>query len=206
MGSAHAIWDALKHAADGQPPLFYLIEAHFGSLVRNPEIAFRIPSIFGFVCVLVFLFAFIRKRTSGGYALLCSALLLLTILFDTYAIEARPYSLEVACFALALLCYQHAPGARWMILMAVALALAENLHYYAIFALVPFGAAEIAYFWKTRRFRVGRLAGFSLRIAAAAVVVPAASRFDAHLRAASAGSGFSRPDFGDLRLDFCVAQ
>lgn len=154
LGSAHAIWDALKHAADGQPPLFYLIEAHFGSLVRNPEIAFRIPSIFGFVCVLVFMFAFIRKRTSGGYALLCSALLLLTILFDTYAIEARPYSLELACFALALLCYQHAPAARWMILMAVALALAENLHYYAIFALVPFGAAEIAYFWKTRRFRV----------------------------------------------------
>jgi len=154
LGSPHAIWQALTQAADGQPPLFYLIEGHLGGLVRNPEIAFRIPSIFGFACALLFVFVYTRKRTSGADALLCSALLLLTILFDTYAIEARPYSLEVACIALALLCYQHAPAPRWMILMAAALALAENLHYYAIFALVPFGFAEIAYLWKTRRFRV----------------------------------------------------
>ena len=153
LGSAQAIWQALKNAADGQPPLFYLIEARFGSLVHHQEIAFRIPSILGFACVLVFVFAFTRKRTSAAHALLCSALPLLTILFDTYAIEARPYSLEVACFALALLCYQHAPAARWMVLMGLALGLAENLHYYAVFALVPFGAAEITFFWKTRRFR-----------------------------------------------------
>jgi hypothetical protein len=154
LGSAQAIWQALKNAADGQPPLFYLIQAHFGSLVRQQEIAFRIPSIVGFACVLAFVFAFTRKRTTAGYALLCSALPLLTILFDTYAIEARPYSLEVACFALALLCYQQAPAARWMVLMGLALLLAENLHYYAVFALVPFGAAEITLFWKTRRFRL----------------------------------------------------
>jgi hypothetical protein len=153
LGNAQAIWQALKNAADGQPPLFYLIEAHFGSLIRQQEIAFRIPSIAAFACVLLFVFAFTRKRTTAGYALLCSALLLLTILFNTYAIEARPYSLEVACFALALLCYQHAPAASWMVLMALALGLAENLHYYAVFALVPFGAAEITLLWKTRRFR-----------------------------------------------------
>jgi Dolichyl-phosphate-mannose-protein mannosyltransferase len=154
LGAARAIWDALMHAADGQPPLFYLIEGHFGNFVRNPEIAFRIPSIVGFACALVFMFAFTRKRTSGGYALLCCALLLLTILFDTYAFEARPYSLEVACFALALLCYQHAPAARWMVLMGLALAVAQNLHYYAMFGLVPFGAAEIAFYWLTRRLRL----------------------------------------------------
>jgi hypothetical protein len=154
LGSPQAIWQALMHAADGQPPLFYLIEAHFGALVRDPEIAFRIPSILAFACVLVFVYAFLRKRTTSANALLCSALLLLTILFDTYAVEARPYSLEVACIALAMLCYQHAPSPRRMILMALALALAENLHYYAIFALVPFAAAEIAYVLKTRRFRL----------------------------------------------------
>jgi hypothetical protein len=154
LGSAAAIWAALKNAADGQPPLFYLIEAHLGNLLRNPEVALRIPSMFGFACVLVCVFVYARRRTTGGYALLCSALLLLTILFDTYAVEARPYSLEVACFALALVCYQRAPAARWMILMGLALGLAENLHYYAIFGLVPFGAAEIFLFWRTRRIRV----------------------------------------------------
>src|ERR1700691_4692095 len=43
LGSPQAIWQALKNAADGQPPLFYLIEAYFGSLVRHQEIAVRIP-------------------------------------------------------------------------------------------------------------------------------------------------------------------
>ena len=154
LGSAHAIWDALKRAADGQPPLFYIIEAHAGTLFRNEEIAYRMVSILGFACVLTFVFLFARRRTNAWYALLCSALLLLTILFDTYAIEARPYSLEVACFALALLCYQHAPAPAWMIVMGCSLALAENLHYYAVFAMVPFGLAEAALLWKTRRLRI----------------------------------------------------
>src|SRR5580704_3813906 len=43
LRSAHAIWQALKNAADGQPPLFYVIQAHFGNLASNHEIAFRIP-------------------------------------------------------------------------------------------------------------------------------------------------------------------
>jgi hypothetical protein len=154
LNSAHEIWQALKSAADGQPPLFYLIQAHFGNLAGNHEIAFRIPSILAFACILIFTFAFTRKRTTAAYALFCSTLLLLTILFDTYAIEARPYSLEVACFALAILCYQRAPSTRWMILMALSLALAENLHYYAVFPLVPLGAAEIAFTAKTRRLRL----------------------------------------------------
>jgi 4-amino-4-deoxy-L-arabinose transferase-like glycosyltransferase len=154
LSGPHEIWQALEKAADGQPPLFYLIESHFGNLASNHEIAFRIPSILAFACILIFTFAFARKRTTAANAVLCSALLLLTILFDTYAIEARPYSLEVACFALAILCYQHAPSTRWMLLMALSLALAENLHYYAVFPLVPFGAAEIAFTAKTRRFRL----------------------------------------------------
>lgn len=153
LGNARAIWDALKNAADGQPPLFYLIEAHASTLLRNEEISYRLISIFGLACVLIFVFLFACRRTNAAYALLCSALLLVTILFDIYAVEARPYSLEVACFALALLCYQRAPAPAWMIVMGLALALAENLHYYAIFALVPFGAAEAAMLAKTRQIR-----------------------------------------------------
>jgi hypothetical protein len=153
LGSAHAIWQALKNAADGQPPLFYLIEQFFSKLTSNEEIGFRVASILGFLCVLLCIFVFVRGRSNGAYALLCSSLLLLTVLYSTYAVEARPSSLVVACFALALICYQHAPDAPWMIPMGLALALAENLHYYAVFALVPFGAAEIAVYVKTRRIR-----------------------------------------------------
>ena len=82
-------------------------------------------------------------------------MLLITVLYDPYAIEARPYSLLVACIAIALLCYQRAPETGWMILMGFSFAAAEALHYYAVFALVPFGLAEIALSLKARRLRLG---------------------------------------------------
>src|ERR1700689_3477697 len=54
LSGPHEIWQALEKAADGQPPLFYLIESHFGNLASNHEIAFRIPSILAFACILIF--------------------------------------------------------------------------------------------------------------------------------------------------------
>src|SRR5450631_545739 len=52
LQSASALWGALDHAADGNPPVFYLIERAVIGLIRNEEIAFRIPSMIGFLCVL----------------------------------------------------------------------------------------------------------------------------------------------------------
>jgi hypothetical protein len=80
--------------------------------------------------------------------------MLITVLYTTYAAEARPYSLVLAFVAIALLCYQHAPSKPWMLLMGFSLAVAPALHYYAIFALVPFFLAEVLLVLRTRRLRV----------------------------------------------------
>jgi hypothetical protein len=98
---------------------------------------------------------FVRRRSGPKIALVCAALLLVTILFTTYAAEARPYSLVVAFVAIALLCYQHAPSKPWMLLMSFSLALALALHYYAVFALVPFFLAEGFLVLQSARLRVG---------------------------------------------------
>jgi 4-amino-4-deoxy-L-arabinose transferase-like glycosyltransferase len=154
--SVSAIWRILAQAADSQPPPFYLVErAAAALLLHNPHIGFRLPAICGFACTLVCVFFFVRRRSTPGYALLCAAILLVTVLYDPYAIEARPYSLLVACIAIALLCYQRAPETGWLILMGFSFAAAEALHYYAVFALVPFGLAEIALSLKARRLRLG---------------------------------------------------
>ncbi|MGC2330294.1 MAG: glycosyltransferase family 39 protein [Candidatus Acidiferrales bacterium] len=153
--SVSAIWRALAQSVDSQPPPFYLVERAAAALLRNPQIAFRLPSIFGFACTLVCVFFFVKRRSAGAYALFCAATLLVTALYSPYAIEARPYSLLVACIAIALLCYQRAPETGWMILMGLSFAAAEALHYYAVFALVPFGLAEIALSLKERRLRPG---------------------------------------------------
>jgi hypothetical protein len=59
-----------------------------------------------------------------------------------------------ACISFGLLCYQRAPATRWVSLLAISLALAEALHYYAIFAIAPFCVAEGAFLLRARQFRL----------------------------------------------------
>ena len=146
-------WNALKDCVDGQPPLFYLLERAAAAAVHNEQISYRLLSVLGFSCTVACLFLLIRKRSGSVNALFCAAIPLVTLLYDPYAVEARPYALVVACLSIALLCYDRAPEVKWMLLMGLSLALAENLHYYAVLALAPFILAEMALTLRTRRPR-----------------------------------------------------
>jgi hypothetical protein len=149
-----AMYDALRHAADSNPPIFYLIERLSASLVKNEHIAFRLPSIVGFAIIFWCVFLVVKARSNSTVALVCTAAILMTTLYEPYATEARPYSMVAACIAFALVCYQRAPATRWMCLLGISLALSEGLHYYAIFSIVPFCAAEGAFLLRTRQFRL----------------------------------------------------
>jgi hypothetical protein len=153
LGSWKSILDALRRPLDGQPPFFYVIEHFASGFTRNQEIALRLPSILAFPCTLACVFIYTKKRGGELVALLCAAFVLTTSVFQTYAIEARPYSMVVACMAFALVCYQRAPSPIWMVLLAACLALAQSLHYMAVLAMVPFGLAEAVHFWISRKFR-----------------------------------------------------
>lgn len=153
--SMRTVWAALARAVDGQPPGFHAVEWVVSNLFHNKEIALRLPAILAFPCTLVCVFVFVKKRSGELIAFLCAFLLLSTILFERYAVEARPYSMLVACIAFALVCYQRLPSLFWTAMLGISLALAQALHYYAVFAMVPFGLAEAVVFVRTRRFRWG---------------------------------------------------
>ena len=174
--SVRAIWDALKHAADSQGPAFYLIERTFSAIVPNEEIALRLPSIFGYCCITICVFIFVRRRVGGAYALICSLVPFTTVLFETYAVEARAYSLVIACIAAALVCYQRASSWRWAAMMGLCLALAQSLHYYAMFALVPIGLAEVSRLLRAREIRIGVWLALLCGVAPLAVFWPLLSR------------------------------
>ena len=150
-----ALWQALLRGADGQPPLFYLIERFFLHLGSNANIALRLPSLLAFCCTAVCLYVFVKRRATSFQALLCAILLLNTTLYLIFAIQARPYSLVAAGVAFAMVCYQRAPAPLWTFLLFFSLALAISLHYYAIFAVGAFIAAEAVCYWVTRKLRVG---------------------------------------------------
>ncbi|MFI5097380.1 MAG: hypothetical protein ACHQT6_05340 [Candidatus Acidiferrales bacterium] len=149
------LWQAVAHGADGQPLAFYLLERAAAVFIRNENLAYRGVSILGFAVTLVCLFVAVRTRKGAAIALVCAAIPLATILFDMLAVEARGYSLLVACIAFALVCYQRVPARRWVILLGLSLVLAESFHYFAIFAFLPFFLAEASHYGLTRQLRRG---------------------------------------------------
>jgi hypothetical protein len=151
--SAKDLWRASIDAVDSQGPLFLLLERVALGAVGNPQVAMRLFPILGFCTTLVCVFVYLRKRNSDGVALLSTTILLLTIYYTRYATEARAYSTVVGCIAFALVCYQRAPSLKWSALLGLSLAVAESSHYYAIFCMVPFGLAEVAYSLRARRLR-----------------------------------------------------
>jgi hypothetical protein len=152
-----AIWGALKKGVDTQGLLFDLVQRAV-AWIPNIEIGFRLPSIFGFAISVIGVYAFVERRSGGFIGLLSAASLLLTVLFVPVravacAIDARGYSLSVACIAIGLVAYQRATKGRWIAALALALALAVGFNYYAVYALVPFVVAEAVYFVESSRIR-----------------------------------------------------
>ena len=149
------LYKALARGADGQPPLFYMVEKPFSAVIANLHIALRLPSILAFCATLACVYAFAKRRGGSGLGVICVFILMNTSLYGTYATEARPYSLVAACLALALVCYQRAPALLWTPLLGLSLALSTALHYYAVFALVAFALAEAVFCLSARKLRIG---------------------------------------------------
>jgi hypothetical protein len=153
QGAWHGILSALRGPLDGQPPLFYKIELIASSLIGNQEIALRLPSIFALPCTITCVFIYAKRHMGEIVAIVCAVFFLMTNVFQYYAMEARPYSMVLACIAFALVCYQRVPSPLWTVLLAISLALAESLQYIAVLAIVPLGLAEAVRVLGTRRFR-----------------------------------------------------
>lgn len=177
QGTFAGMWRALASAADGQPPVFYFIEKCFSGLVPNQHLALRLPSILAFCVVLWCVFEWTRTYAGGVIALICSASLLLFPLFDPYAVEARPYALLAAFLAVALICYQRVSNWKWVVILALSLCLAESVHYYAIFAVIPFGLAEIAVLIRQKLLRFWVWIALCSPIIPLAVFWPLLSKF-----------------------------
>lgn len=150
-----AMWKAFGQAEDSGTQAFSLAEHFCSRLIANQEVAYRLPSILAFGCILWCLFVFLRPSSGAAVALLCALVPMLTPLYRPYAVEARGYALVVACIAIALVCYQRASRWPWLFFMGLSLMAAEALHYYGFFMFFPFGLAELTWAAKKKRVRSG---------------------------------------------------
>lgn len=172
LPSASSVWAALLRAADSMPPSFYVLESFMGTLIPNQQIAFRILSILAVGATVWFLFVWMRRRFPAERAFVAALIPFLTVFDSYYSVEARSYALTAACLAFAILSYDRVPTVRWTISLALALLLAECMHYYALIAMAPFFAAEALYTFKQNKVRWQVWAAFACGVAPLIVLWP----------------------------------
>jgi hypothetical protein len=142
--------------------------------------ALRLPSLLGYLLMQVCLFHFVRRIASERAALF--AMILPSLLHVEYfAVDGRPYGLQLGLYALVLLCWQTA--VRWdpqagsrrtpaLITLAIALGITLNTHYFAFLLLIPLYAAEIFRAMQRRKLDLPMLASLGAATAAIAFVLP----------------------------------
>lgn len=189
-----ALWKELSRGGLDFQPILYYLTVRAALLVPDPEIALRLPSIAGFVCVLACVFAFVRRHRGPKYGLLAAMTAMVTGLCVPYSVEGRPYALLAGCVALALVAYQRAASARWVTLLALVLATAECVHYYAVFAMVPFAVAEAFLLWQTSKIRWRVWAAFVAGAVPLAAFWPILARY----KVITGGNFWAQPSFQSL--------
>lgn len=150
------VWTALMEAVDANPPPYYYATRFARTLVSDDHIANRLPSILGFLLVILGVYAALADRVDRISAL-AAATLPLTLPAASFAYEARPYGLMLACVCCAILAWQRTGhGHQWEWALAGSLAAAVSLHYYAVLVWPAFVAAECvrSYLHRTLRPRV----------------------------------------------------
>ena len=144
-------------------PLVFHLLAHAATRVFGPTaLALRLPSILGFLLMQVCIFVAAR-RIAGPIAgsragLIAMAFPALTATLF-YAPEARPYGLLLGFYALAFVAWQSATRTAQrrtgqLIILAAAIALTLNTHYFGVLILVPIVLAELARTLARRRIDI----------------------------------------------------
>jgi len=148
-----AIWDALDNGADGNPPPYYAVARLARRLTTDDHLGYRLPSIVGAWAVILCTYLILCRRLDRLSAL-TGAVFVLATPMAAYATEARPYALMVGCAAGAILAWQRIADRRmYSIVLALMLAAALCLHYYAILIWPAFILGEAAVLIAARRFR-----------------------------------------------------
>jgi hypothetical protein len=149
--------------------------------------AIRLPSLCGYLLMQVCLYIFVRRAASDRTAVFALAFPALNTTL-IYAVEGRPYALQLGWFALAMVSWQTAirrESHRTLALVSLALAifLAINTHFFGILILAPLCGAELFRTSQRKRIDLPVIAALGAGTAGIIAVVPfmkAVGQFHTH--------------------------
>lgn len=166
-------------------PMVYHALAHLStSLFGATAFALRLPSLLGYMLMQVCLYFFVRRATrdhlgeqQSGVAATVAAIFPLATATLYYAVEARPYGLLLGLYALALVAWQAATRSeqtrRWSLpLLALAVGLALNTHYFAVLLLPVLYLAELVRTLDRRKLDTALVAALVLGTACFGLTLP----------------------------------
>jgi hypothetical protein len=168
------------------PPVFHLL-SHWSMTLFGPgEIAFRLPAHLSFLVMQVCLFT-LGRRLGGARAGIVAALIPFVTTNSSFAVQGRPYSFVLACYAAALLAWYLAKcasteGRRGVakVVLGAALVLCVLSHFYGLLILLPIAAAEVSDSFERRRIDVGVVLALCAGVAAVALLGPFRHALDAY--------------------------
>jgi hypothetical protein len=170
LNSLHDLWNALAAGADPNPPITYILVHWCRQIFGDHEWAYRAPAALGCWIGLVSLFAFLKRRLCGSWAIFGCLVWMAMAAFD-YSFESRSYGIFYGLAMLAFFCWTVAidtsrtAAARWTGLagMIVALAVGISTNYFAVLAFLSPAAGEIVRTFILARRRPGSPTEFGSR-------------------------------------------
>ncbi|HEY3707398.1 MAG TPA: glycosyltransferase family 39 protein [Terracidiphilus sp.] len=149
-GGPAAIWDALAHGADPNPPVTHLLAHYSRALLGDHEWAYRLPAALGYWVGLLSLFGYMRRRVPGTWAIAGTLLSMSMAAFD-YSYESRSYGIFYGLAMLAFLSWTCAvdPSGSGrgrtlgVIGLVAGLALGISTNYFAVLAFFPVATGEV---------------------------------------------------------------
>lgn len=146
----HDLWHALALGADPNPPITYILVHWCRQIFGEHEWAYRLPDAVGCWVGLVSLFAFLKRRVCGFWAIFGCLVWMAMAAFD-YSFESRSYGIFYGLAMLAFLCWCMAVDRSGTVTgrsialtgMVVALAAGISTNYFAVLAFLPPAAGEL---------------------------------------------------------------
>jgi len=151
LGSASAIWNALAHGADPNPPLTHLLVLGCMRLFGEHEFALRLPAMVGYWIGMLALFQFLRRFVTATWAL-AGVFMSMSMAAFQYSYESRSYGIFYGLAMLAVYCWSCAvdpttpSSRRWFGLFGMVMALTAGIStsYFAVVAFFPVACGELA--------------------------------------------------------------
>ncbi len=173
LPSVGAVWQALLHGADFNPPLLYLLTRWSQSIFGHTQLGARFPEIAGFWIFCLCLFRFVSVRTNALAGFVAMLFPMVTMAY-WYSYEARSHGLVLAFCGLALICWQAAASRTdrryfWIAGLAASLICAMLTHSYAFLLLAPIGIGELTRTVSTRR--IDWLVWLSMALSSSAIFI-----------------------------------